>query len=94
LRGRASYTLPNPDRKFTPPELLEGDSITTVSKEFWDAWVIWADGAKYQPYKSGAIYARSNRNDVASIAKETAHVKTGLEPFVPKKEGNPLGYKE
>jgi len=83
LRGRATYAMPNPDRKFTPPELISGDSITIVNKSFWESWVEWAKKCDYKPYKCGAVYARANRDEVAAIAKETSKVKTGFEPLNP-----------
>lgn len=89
LRGSAHYVQPNPKRKFQNPELIYADSITLVSKEFWDAWVKQVGGKEgYEPLKNGSIYASPNRNEAAARAKDTEEEVSGFEQVDPDKTAN------
>ena len=81
LKGAGSYLLPNADRKFKNPNLVEGDSYTIVDKDFADAW--FKAHSDYAPVKSGAVYRASNMSEFAAKARDMADVKTGFEKLDP-----------
>ena len=85
LPGNASYTLPNPDRKFQNPTVVYGDTFTSVDKAHWEAWK--ALHADHPALTSGAIYASANKNDAESKAKAHEHENVGFNKLDPRKHG-------
>lgn len=77
LKGRAQFLIPNKDRRFKNPEIIEGDSFTIVPRDFAEAW--FKAHENYPPVKNNMVYMVENRADAGAVADETRDVKTGLE---------------
>ena len=88
VRGSAHYMQPNPKRKFVNPEVIYADSLTLVSKEFWEAWLAQMKEnfpGGYAPLATGAIYANQTKDRAMGMAKDTEKEATGLEQNDPDK---------
>ena len=85
LPGVAGYTLPNPDRKFQNPETINGDTLTPVDKDHWDAWI--KQHADHPAVLSGAIYARAKRDDAVATAREHQKDNVGFDKVDPNNYG-------
>lgn len=85
LAGNASFSLPNPDRKFQNAPLIHGDAFTSIPKEHWDAWLkIHSD---HPSVLSGGIYAAAKKEDAQAQARNHEGDNIGFNKVDPKTLG-------
>lgn len=83
LRGTAYPRGQVPDGFPERPLIVAGAAMNPgVSKDFWDAWV--SQNEKNPLVVNGIIFAHERQEYVADRAKETAEIKSGLDPIDPK----------
>lgn len=85
LPGNASFTLPNPNRKFKNPTTVSGDTFTPIPKKFWEEW--YGLNKNHPAVKSGAIYFAKDRNSAYDMASEHEKENVGFDKIDPDKHG-------
>jgi hypothetical protein len=77
---------------YNTSEIIGGHGLTTVDKEFFDAWK--AEHKDFEPVKQGLIFAHEKESNTRAEAKEKANNKSGFEgidPNAPGKDLKPVG---
>lgn len=61
--------------------IVGGYGLTTVSKDFWDAWL--ASHKQLEFVRKGLVFAHGDQRSAESHAQETSGTKSGFEPINP-----------
>lgn len=64
-------------------QLINGHGITTVEKDFFEAWM--ATNKHHPAVRNGHIFAYEKEADTVAAARERKHEKTGTEGLDPAK---------
>lgn len=67
-------------------DAVAGHGLTTVDKDFWDAWSKAHEW--YHPVKHKHVFAHAQESNTKAEAKERAKEKTGFEGIDPKNPGH------
>jgi hypothetical protein len=69
-------------------KIINGVGLTEVDADFWNEWL--KQNTRFDPVKSGGIFAQGTRQNAIAQAEEMASEKTGFEPINPDKPGEKL----